>query len=269
MTSQSRIAISISLIVHLVFFIALGFVQLYTHDKITSAVSVAFVNSKKVVPLRRSVFVRPKDPLVPSPRSHSPRQQHFVIRPSIRSSEVFYVDPSAEISSYAQALGQSSSPSMAMPMPSAGLERQIRTPIGVKLLNEPDMRGTQVRPRISAGSELFAGTAPVYAQPDMTVAASALERFLAVVRKKIEANKKYPVVARNAGVEGDTTVRIVILRSGELKSVRIDTSSGYEILDKAALESVRRAAPFPPIPKATNMNKIDISIKLVFRLSGR
>jgi len=41
---------------------------------------------------------------------------------------------------------------------------------------------------------------------------------------------------------------IVIDRQGQLLKVWLLQSSGYEILDKAGLMTVRQAAPFAPVP---------------------
>jgi TonB family protein len=93
-----------------------------------------------------------------------------------------------------------------------------------------------------------------------------LRQFLALIRKKIESKKKYPMSARNAGIEGRSEVKITILRDGQLEKVEIIDSSGSEILDNAALESVREANPFPPIPSNLGRDKIEMSIYLTFRI---
>lgn len=49
----------------------------------------------------------------------------------------------------------------------------------------------------------------------------------------------YPTVARRRGYEGQTLLRVQVLRSGRVGQIEISTSSGFEILDKAALESVK------------------------------
>ena len=64
-------------------------------------------------------------------------------------------------------------------------------------------------------------------------------------------------------------VRITILKDGRLEKVEIAESSGYEILDNAALQTVREAAPFPPIPEEAKLDKVNVSVGLVFRLTDR
>lgn len=55
----------------------------------------------------------------------------------------------------------------------------------------------------------------------------------------------YPSLARRRGMQGRTTVKFVVERSGEANEVRIVESSGFAILDNAALEAIARATPLP------------------------
>jgi len=65
------------------------------------------------------------------------------------------------------------------------------------------------------------------------------------ILRKIEAAKRYPKVARKMGIEGTTVVRFKIAPKGQVEALEIIESSGSEILDKASIETVRDAAPFP------------------------
>lgn len=96
----------------------------------------------------------------------------------------------------------------------------------------------------------------------------AIRRFLEVVRKRIESKKRYPRSAREMGLEGRTGVKLTILKDGSLETMEITESAGNELLDSAALESVRSAAPFPPIPEGVERDRIDISVYIVFKISG-
>ena len=50
---------------------------------------------------------------------------------------------------------------------------------------------------------------------------------------------KYPPLARERGYEGTVYLRALIERDGRVGNLAVDRSSGYEILDRAAVESVR------------------------------
>ena len=108
------------------------------------------------------------------------------------------------------------------------------------------------------------------AKPEVRVAIDSkniLSEFLGDVRRRIESNKTYPPAARDAGIEGSSGIRMTITRDGQLEKVEIVDSSGYEILDRAALQSVRSAAPFPPIPKKIDREKIEMNLYVVFRVT--
>ena len=72
-----------------------------------------------------------------------------------------------------------------------------------------------------------------------------LDPILSQIFRKIEAAKRYPRVARKMGTEGTTVVRFKLEPEGRVEAVEIVDSSGSEILDKASLETVHAAAPFP------------------------
>ncbi|HWP34821.1 MAG TPA: energy transducer TonB, partial [Thermodesulfobacteriota bacterium] len=68
---------------------------------------------------------------------------------------------------------------------------------------------------------------------------------LAAVRARLEAAKRYPLDARLRGAEGTAEVAFTIGPGGRLERVRLVRSSGDRSLDAAALEAVRRGAPYP------------------------
>lgn len=68
---------------------------------------------------------------------------------------------------------------------------------------------------------------------------------LLAIMRKIEAAKRYPRIARKMGIEGTAVVRFRLRPKGEVEAVELAESSGSEVLDKAAQETVREAAPLP------------------------
>ena len=81
-------------------------------------------------------------------------------------------------------------------------------------------------------------------------------------RQRLEAvgNKYYPEASIRYGIFGDVRLLVVILQDGSLEQVRVLSSSGYAVLDEAAIKVVRMAAPYSPFPpelKATT-DKLEI-----------
>ncbi len=78
-------------------------------------------------------------------------------------------------------------------------------------------------------------------------------------RRKIEAvgNFNYPRQASEAGIYGQLRLLVALFPDGQVSEVRILSSSGYSILDDAAIRIVQLAAPFDPFP-ADMREEVDI-----------
>lgn len=74
--------------------------------------------------------------------------------------------------------------------------------------------------------------------------ATAEAAYLAMWRRKCEriGRVNYPP----GNIQGELVMRVSILSNGQLDYVRIIRSSGSTSLDKAALNTVRQAAPYQP-----------------------
>jgi protein TonB len=92
---------------------------------------------------------------------------------------------------------------------------------------------------------------------------SALAR---AVRDGIDAAKRYPLLARQAGIEGRTLLKFKLLRSGAVIELRVLESSGHAMLDQAAMGAVKRAAPFPEQGSGISGESIEVILPIVFRL---
>ncbi len=49
----------------------------------------------------------------------------------------------------------------------------------------------------------------------------------------------YPEIARRRGYQGRTNLKVEVLKSGRVGRIKMVTSSGFDVLDKAALEAVK------------------------------
>jgi len=74
--------------------------------------------------------------------------------------------------------------------------------------------------------------------------------YLDAFRTKVEqiGNRNYPDQARARHMVGNVRLLVALNASGTIKDISILKSSGYRLLDDAAVRSVRMAAPFPPFP---------------------
>ncbi len=76
----------------------------------------------------------------------------------------------------------------------------------------------------------------------------------------------YPNVARKRGYEGRTLLRVEVLESGKVGRIKIATSSGFDVLDRAALASVRDWTFVPGTQNGKNMKQwVMVPIKFSLR----
>jgi periplasmic protein TonB len=80
--------------------------------------------------------------------------------------------------------------------------------------------------------------------------------YLQAWRRKVETvgNMNYPEEARRDQLYGSLRLMVAITPDGTLKDVRILDSSGYKVLDDAAIRIVKQAAPFAPFPEEMRRN---------------
>src|SRR5215472_326251 len=72
--------------------------------------------------------------------------------------------------------------------------------------------------------------------------------YLDRVRRHLQRFKRYPEAALKQKQEGVVTISIRLARDGTVLDVAVVQSSGFPLLDAAALQMVRDAAPLPPFP---------------------
>lgn len=92
--------------------------------------------------------------------------------------------------------------------------------------------------------------------------------YLQQLQKRIAQQRYYPRRSRARGEQGRVLVRFVLVRDGSVKGLEVIDSSGIARLDQAAIKTVRRAAPFAPLPAALRQDEWTIDVPLVFRLGG-
>jgi protein TonB len=75
-----------------------------------------------------------------------------------------------------------------------------------------------------------------------------VREHFAYIRDKILRNIRYPAMARRLGWQGRVLLSFIITLDGSIKEAKVVQASGYEVLDKNAMETVKEIAPFPKPP---------------------
>jgi periplasmic protein TonB len=77
----------------------------------------------------------------------------------------------------------------------------------------------------------------------------------------------YPEDARREGWEGTVMIEVAVDEQGRPKSSRVQRSSGFAILDRAALDNIQRRCRFHPARRGERRVETSIKIPVVFRLA--
>ena len=105
-------------------------------------------------------------------------------------------------------------------------------------------------------------------QPDAGGAGRYVTRkdYFDMLRLKIESSKEYPESARRKQLQGRVVVGFTLDPDGTLASAEIVESSRHPELDRAALNAVKNAAPFPRPPGSLFEGPLRMNIPVLFEL---
>ena len=81
-------------------------------------------------------------------------------------------------------------------------------------------------------------------------------------------HKLYPDAARERGWEGRVAVELVIGADGTLADAVVKQSSGHGVLDREALEMLRRAARLTPVPPSLQGREFRLDVPVLFELKN-
>jgi len=80
--------------------------------------------------------------------------------------------------------------------------------------------------------------------------------------------KRYPAIAMEKGWQGRVDVRVVIGVNGMTQSITVKTSSGFEILDKTAIDMVTKGKGNVLIPPVLRGREFTVDIPVIFSLQA-
>jgi len=95
------------------------------------------------------------------------------------------------------------------------------------------------------------------------------EQLLAAYGRRLSAffsqRQQYPRLAVLRGWEGEVRVRLSVARQGTLSAVRLERSSGFDVLDRHALAMIGEMAHLPAPPAAFD-GDVDVVVPVSYRL---
>jgi len=96
------------------------------------------------------------------------------------------------------------------------------------------------------------------------VLVQVLKDYIRGVQEKIINAVYYPKEARDWGWQGTAKLNLIIASEGTLKQVTILESSGYDMLDDAAIDAVNNQAPYPPFPDHIKQEQLSIEVPVAY-----
>ena len=196
------------------------------------APSAAREETRAAVPAPEPVAIAPPEPMPPPrmARPEAPRPSRIVKAPRLAG-------PHPSLPPQA---GEGVQPALAVPAQAAEIDRPA--------LPLPPLAG-------EGGNEGRARAARTHAGIEWRV-----QDWLA-------QHRHYPRAARRSGAEGTVWVRFVLDRGGDLQGSEILESSGHDILDRAALDLLRKASPFPALPPELTTDEIELVLPIEYDLT--
>ena len=93
-------------------------------------------------------------------------------------------------------------------------------------------------------------------------------RYAGVLKGWLQKNMHYPRAARLAGQEGEVVVRFIIDRNGKVQSIKLESRSGFSLLDREAKEMIERGDPFPAMPEEMPGQALEVRVPVSFHVEN-
>jgi protein TonB len=136
-------------------------------------------------------------------------------------------------------------------------------PVHVETRKEEKKMSAIPRSGDAARSEHQAATASSTSAAPNPAAIAAYNQQVAA---HLQSFKQYPASAKAAGEQGTSRLSFTLGRNGQLLGSRLVGSSGHPELDGETLAMVRRAQPFPPIPRELTQASISFTVPIRFSI---
>jgi protein TonB len=137
-----------------------------------------------------------------------------------------------------------------------GKEPQAQTNKSVESPSRPTSSSTQTSPYPSESSKLTDES------KRLALEESFLRERLSVISNIVQRHINYPPIARRMGWEGRVLIGFILEPNGDIRDLKVLKSCGYEVLDKEALDAIRRSYKDFPKPPVSVMVKLPINFRL-------
>jgi len=123
----------------------------------------------------------------------------------------------------------------------------------------------EVTPSFVAPSPVVAKPEPPKPTVNQADLDSARNQYGSALSREIAKHINYPGIAKMRGWQGVVEIDFQLDGNGKILSQKIRTSSGFEVLDKQALEMVKKSN-FPTPPEVLKSSVFNVTVPVSFRL---
>ena len=125
-------------------------------------------------------------------------------------------------------------------------------------------------PAVVASETASLATSPPVQSAPPAVAIRSDSELLDGYRRRLgelfARQQEYPRIAALRGWEGEVRLRLKVARKGQLLSIHLDRTSGFDVLDQHALAMLETLASLPPLPEALEANEIQVVVPINYKL---
>ncbi|MBI4587679.1 MAG: energy transducer TonB [Candidatus Rokubacteria bacterium] len=124
----------------------------------------------------------------------------------------------------------------------------------------PSLQGGVGGDRPGGGGGLRGGRGGIEGEPvPLDTTDPRYTDYFEKIRRQIKENWIYPREAGERGIGGQLVIEFAIRKDGWLQFVDLKRSSGVPILDQYALNALKLAQPFPPVPDSVAKRTLGIA----------
>lgn len=110
------------------------------------------------------------------------------------------------------------------------------------------------------------GDAMAVARPSAPDAARLLNGYGQRLSELFSRQQQYPRLAAQRGWEGEVRLRLSVARQGQLAAVRLESSSGFNVLDQHALAMIEQLQQLPAPPAELDLNEVEVVVPVHYKL---
>jgi len=137
---------------------------------------------------------------------------------------------------------------------------------------KPIHKATPAKPVVVAAAATAPSAEPAMPAPQAPATAPTIPdvkgmtaAYLSIIEQSVKAHLLYPAQALRRREQGVIRVRMLVAADGEILSMESDGNDASPLLVAAALQAVRDAAPFPPLPQGLPETRLEVPVTFAIK----